>query len=83
MHLVFERALSPSVLETSSWAQWKKTNADVVHLEVARRALSRDAQQAGRPSSLRLSLANLSTKVPHPKRSLVCDLLVLFIPVEN
>lgn len=82
VHLVFASALSPGMFENTSWAQWKEIHAGGVHLEVAQVVLSPNAQSVDRPS-LRLSLADLSRKVPRPQNTLACDLLVLFIPVES
>eukprot|EP01033_Poteriospumella_lacustris_P011438 gene11438-8136_t len=84
VHLVFasKLAVKPLADKSSSWETWKAKNAAGVHLQVARLVVARDEAVDGLPS-VSLSMANLSATIPLPHAGCPCDLLVLFIAVED
>ena len=82
VHLVFASKLGAKPYKSSSWETWKAKNATNVHLQVARLVVARDEAVDGLPS-VSLSMANLSATMPRPHAGCMCDLLVLFIAVED
>ena len=79
VHVAFaSRLAGKPFTKPLSWDTWKTTNATGVALQVARVVVSRDMHGA-----LSLSLANLSATMPGPQAGCPCDLLVLFIAVEE
>lgn len=70
-----------SSFTNKAWQTWTETNANDLHLQIARLVVARDSSSYGQP--LRLSLAPLSKTVPGPQIDSPCDLLVLFVAVED